>query len=87
MSTSKPLYRYADGRVWNSLAIGYSVGGYLIGLGLLLTPFWLAKLGGLLLLAHAMIIGAYLIHEFAHGTIFSKPAHNALAGEVFSCAC
>ncbi|MED5494030.1 fatty acid desaturase [Halopseudomonas pachastrellae] len=84
MSTSKPLYRYADGRVWNSLAIGYSVGGYLIGLGLLLTPFWLAKLGGLLLLAHAMIIGAYLIHEFAHGTIFSKPAHNALAGEVFS---
>ena len=84
MSTSKPLYRYADGRVWNSLAIAYSVGGYLIGLGLLLTPFWLAKLGGLLLLAHAMIIGAYLIHEFAHGTIFSKPAHNALAGEVFS---
>ena len=84
MSTSKPLYRYADGRVWNSLAIGYSVGGYLVGLGLLLTPFWLAKLGGLLLLAHAMIIGAYLIHEFAHGTIFSKPAHNALAGEVFS---
>ena len=81
---SKPLYRYADGRVWNSLAMAYSVGGYAAGIGLLLTPHWLAKLVGLLLLAHAMVIGAYLIHEFAHGTIFSKPAHNARAGEVFS---
>ena len=81
---SKPLSRYADGRVWNSLAMAYSVGGYAAGIGLLLTPHWLAKLVGLLLLAHAMVIGAYLIHEFAHGTIFSKPAHNARAGEVFS---
>ena len=84
MSKSKPLFRYADGRLWNSLAMFYSLGGYLLGIGLLLTPFWGLKLVGTLLLGHAMVIGAYLIHEFAHGTIFAAPANNARAGELFS---
>lgn len=84
MSKSKPLFRYADGPVPNSLAMSYSLLGYGVGIGLLLAPSLLLNLLGTLLLAHALIIGAYLIHEFAHGTIFSKPAHNARAGQVFS---
>jgi fatty acid desaturase len=84
MSKTKPLFRYADGKVWNSLAMAYGLVGYLSGVALLLAPHWAAKVGGVMLLAHAMVIAAYLIHEFAHGTIFSKPEHNARAGEVFS---
>ncbi len=84
MSKTKPLFRYADGQVWNSAAIAYSLFGYAGGIALLLAPHWAAKAAGVVLLAHAMIIAAYLIHEFAHGTIFSKPQHNARAGEVFS---
>lgn len=80
----KPLFRYADGPVPNSLAMTYSLLGYVLGIGLLFADSWLLKAAGTLLLGHAMIIGAYLMHEFAHGTIFSKPAHNARAGELFS---
>lgn len=84
MSKPKPLFRYADGLLPNTLAMGYSLAGYALGIVLLLADAWLFKVAGTLLLAHAMIIGAYLIHEFAHGTIFSVPKHNAWAGQVFS---
>ncbi|HCJ30715.1 MAG TPA: fatty acid desaturase [Pseudomonas sp.] len=80
MKTSKPLYRYADGKVPNTLAVTYTLLGYLAGLALLFSASaWLNALGTLLL-GHAMIIAAYLIHEFAHGTIFSVPKHNQWAG-------
>lgn len=81
---SKPLFRYADGRLPNTLAISYSLVGYVLGIVLLLADAWLFKAAGTLLLAHAMIIGAYLMHEFAHGTIFSVPKHNARVGQLFS---
>jgi fatty acid desaturase len=84
---STQLYRYADGRVANSLAIAYALGGYIAGIALLLADSWLANAAGTLLLGHAMIIAAYLIHEFAHGTIFAKPKYNERAGELASWIC
>lgn len=84
---STQLYRYADGRVANSLAIAYALGGYAAGVALLPADSWLANAAGTLLLGHAMIVAAYLIHEFAHGTIFAKPRHNDWAGEVASWIC
>lgn len=84
---STQLYRYADGRLANSLAIAYALGGYAGGIALLLADHWLLNLAGTLLLGHAMIIAAYLIHEFAHGTIFAKPKHNEWAGEIASWLC
>ncbi|WP_447595137.1 fatty acid desaturase family protein [Aquipseudomonas campi] len=84
---STQLYRYADGRVANSLAIAYALGGFATGLGLLFVDSWLVNIAGTLLLGHAMIIAAYLIHEFAHGTIFAKPKHNEWGGEVASWLC
>ena len=63
MQTSKPLYRYADGQVPNSLAMTYALFGYLAGLALLFPANgWLNALGTLLL-GHARNIAAYLIHE------------------------
>ena len=84
MNTSKPLFRYADGRLPNTLAMSYTLLGYLTGFVLLLSSNgWLNALGTLLL-GHAMIIAAYLVHEFAHSTIFSVPKHNQWAGNVCS---
>ncbi|MCQ4270419.1 fatty acid desaturase [Pseudomonas kuykendallii] len=84
---STQIYRYADGRLANSLAIAYTLVGYVGGIGLLLSGHWAAIAAGTLLLAHAMIVAAYLIHEFAHGTIFAKPRHNEWAGELCSWIC
>lgn len=81
------LYRYADGRLPNSLAIAYALGGYVGGIALLFSSSGWLNAAGTLLLGHAMIVAAYLIHEFAHGTIFAKPRHNELAGEVASWLC
>jgi fatty acid desaturase len=78
------LFRYTDGRVPNCLAFAYTLFSYLGGLALLFAPnIWLNALGTLLL-GHAMLIAAYLIHEFAHGTIFAKPEHNTRAAIVCS---
>ncbi|MFJ3050100.1 fatty acid desaturase family protein [Pseudomonas nitroreducens] len=84
---SASLYRYADGRLPNSLALAYAFGGYAAGFALLFADSWLLNAAGTLLLGHAMIVAAYLIHEFAHGTIFAKPAHNTWAGEACSWLC
>src|SRR3546814_2316620 len=79
---AKPLYRYADGRLPNTLAIVYTALAYGGGLA---PPFagsaWLNPLGTLLL-AHGMLIAAYLIHVFAHGDMFSVPQPNERPGLV-----
>lgn len=64
------IFREADGAVPNSLAIGYAMGGSVLGLYLITAGSLLVNAAGTLLLAHAMVIAAYLIHEFAHGSIF-----------------
>lgn len=84
---SAQIYRYTDGRLANSLAIAYALGGFAGGVAMLFADHWAINAAGTLLLGHAMIIAAYLIHEFAHGTIFAKPKHNELAGEVASWLC
>lgn len=76
------LFRYRDG-VWpNLMAFGYALGGYAAGWWLLTCePGWLT-LVGTLLLGHAMIIAAYLIHECAHNTLFADNANNARMGSM-----
>jgi len=44
-----------------------------------LPSLWLNSVG-VLLLAHAMVIAAYLVHECAHNTIMKKNTHNARLG-------
>ncbi|MEJ2061376.1 MAG: fatty acid desaturase [Gammaproteobacteria bacterium] len=64
------------------LALGYALGGFALGLWLITrAPGW-PTLPGMLLLAHAMVIGAYLVHECAHNTIFLNNRYNAWLGEL-----
>jgi len=74
--------KYRDGRLPNSVAFTYAFAGYAAGFYLILQPQWLLWLPGTLLLGHAMIIAAYLIHECAHNTIFANNADNARVGRI-----
>ena len=84
---SSQVFRYADGKLANSLAMAYALGGYLFGFSLLFAGNGWLNAAGTLLLGHAMVVAAYLIHEFAHGTIFANPKANERAGELCSWLC
>jgi fatty acid desaturase len=83
MSTA-PLFRYQGAAVPNIAALAYCFSGYGAGLYLTTSASWLASAAGTLLLAHALVISAYFIHEFAHGAIFSKPKLNDAMGKVMA---
>jgi fatty acid desaturase len=74
------LFRHPDGTLPNTLALGYALAGYAGGLWLMATASWPWALAGTLWFAHALIIAAYLFHEFAHGTIFTQPGANRRGG-------
>ncbi len=76
------LFRHRDGVLPNMLVFGYAFVGYGAGWWLVTRDAWLANAVGVVLLAHAMIIAAYLIHECAHNTLFANNANNARLGEV-----
>lgn len=66
----------------NTLALLYVLLGYVAGwYGISSTSCWL-NLAGVLVLAHAMIIAAYLIHDCAHNTLFASNKNNARLGNV-----
>ncbi len=76
----KPVMKYADGLRPNTLALLYillscSLGLYLITLESL--PF---NVCGAALLAHGMVIAAYMVHECAHNTVFRSNCANARLG-------
>lgn len=77
---SDKLFRYQDGPLPNLLACAYVVTGYGLGLAALTAHAWWVNALGVLLLAHALVIAAYLIHECAHNTLFTQSYHNARLG-------
>ncbi len=77
-------FRYTNG-VWpNSLALGY------VALLYPLSVWGLAASGGLfylfwcLLLGHALIISAYLVHVCIHNTLFKNSSHNRRMGQALA---
>ena len=75
------VLRYDDGLLPNLLALSYAFGGYVVGLLLMLQDAWWLNAAGVLWLAHAMVIAAYLLHECAHNTLFRKNRYHAWLGE------
>jgi len=76
------IYRQDDALVPNTLAISYAVLGYVGSWLLISANDWRLNIPGVLLLAHSMIIAAYLIHECAHNTLFARNENNARLGNV-----
>jgi fatty acid desaturase len=79
MPASK-LFRYEDGAAANVAVIAYAGLGWAAGIAMICAPAWPVALLGTVLLAHALIVSAYLIHECTHGTIFARPADNDRLG-------
>lgn len=78
------ILRYRDGFFPHGLALCYAVIGYACGLVLIASQSATANTAGVLLLAHAMVINAYLIHECVHNNLFADNDHNARLGVLLS---
>jgi fatty acid desaturase len=72
---------------YNGAAILYATSGYIIGFAGLFYPNLAINLLATLLLAHAMTISAYLIHECGHQLVFKSSRHNAGLGRALSWLC
>jgi fatty acid desaturase len=77
-------FRTPHGAWLNVAAIAYTLLGYAAGIGLLLAGSWAANLAGVLLTGHALITSAYLLHEFAHQSIFRSAEANNRWGTLMS---
>ena len=72
---------------YNGGALLYAVSGYVLGFAGLFHSSWAVSLVATLLLAHAMTIAAYLIHECGHQLVFRRAKHNARLGKFLSWLC
>ncbi|TNF33571.1 MAG: fatty acid desaturase [Gammaproteobacteria bacterium] len=81
------LLRYEDALWPNLSAFAYVATGYVGGFYLLSSASWLANGLGVILLAHAMVIAAYLVHECAHNSLFRKNRYHRWLGEILLWIC
>ena len=84
---TKSLAKDPLGMRYYGVAVTYAVTGYLAGLAGLFAAHWAINLLATIVLAHAMTIAAYLVHECAHNLVFSKSRHNARLGRFMSWLC
>lgn len=72
---------------WYGAAVSYVVAGYVLGFAGLFSSAWWVNALATLLLAHAMIIAAYLIHECGHNLVFRRQRDNTRLGRIMSWFC
>ncbi len=87
MRTDAALIKEPDGLAYYGAATGYAIVAYVLGFAGLFHQQWPVNLLATLLLAHAMTIAAYLIHECGHNLVFSHRRHNAQLGRFMSWLC
>ena len=87
MSTKTGLLREHKGWLYYGVAVSYAVVGYVLAVYGLFQASVLVNSGATLLLAHAMTISAYLIHECGHNMIFRRHRDNATLGRAMSWLC
>ena len=77
----------AEGLKYHGGAVLYVVLAYALGWAGLFQGFWLTNLVCVLLLAHAMTIAAYMIHECGHNLVFKSIGKNTKLGRFLSWIC
>lgn len=87
METARTLLREPQGLRYHGAAVVYAIVAYLFGFLALFQQPWTVRIVGVLLLAHGMVIAAYLVHECAHNTVFRAARHNARLGRLMSWLC
>ena len=68
--------------LWNVIAIFYTIASYFGGITFILVTNVFLNVLGVILLTHSLVISAYLLHEFMHGTIFKSHKLNQVASFV-----
>ncbi|MDA0679920.1 MAG: fatty acid desaturase [Proteobacteria bacterium] len=86
MAIREQLYD-SDGLWFQGGAVIYVVIAYVVGWAGLFPGSLLVNFGAVLLLAHAMVIAAYMIHECGHNLVFRSIQQNAKLGRVLSWFC
>lgn len=87
MTNSVGIFNEREGLRFYGLSVGYAVVGYALGMAGLFHPSLPVNLAAVLLLAHAMTIAAYMIHECGHNLVFRKASDNAKLGRAMSWLC
>ena len=78
------LYRDRQAALANTIVLLWTCGSWLASFSLMRAPQALLNAFGVVLCVHAMVLAAYLIHEAAHQTLFTRATANRCAGEVMS---
>ncbi len=81
------LLKRPEGLYYHGGAVLYALLGYGLGLAGLFAASWWVQMLAMLLLAHAMVIAAYMVHECAHNTVFRENTHNARLGSALTWLC
>jgi len=87
MAAVVALFKEPKGLLMSGGALAYAVAGYVAGFAGLFHDSPVVNAAATLLLAHAMIVAAYLIHECAHNLVFKRSRHNAALGRAMSWLC
>jgi hypothetical protein len=80
----KQIIKYSDGLWPNFFALLYIFSAYLGGFFLVSFDVLPVNFIGSVLLAHSMVIAAYMIHECAHNTVFRNNKANARLGSLLN---
>ncbi len=84
---TKSLMKDPPGIRYYGAAVLYAVAAYALGFAGLFAAHWAVNAGATILLAHGMVIAAYLIHECGHNLVFAQSRHNARLGRFMSWLC
>ena len=81
------ILKESAGLTYYGGAVVYAVAGYVCGFAGLFHAAWTVNIVAALLLAHSMVIAAYLIHECGHNLVFRNSRNNARLGRLMSWLC
>jgi omega-6 fatty acid desaturase (delta-12 desaturase) len=87
MTKNTGLIKDPAGWLYYGVAVVYAVGGYGLGIAGLFHSAPTVNAGATVLLAHAMTIAAYMIHECGHNAVFHRHRDNASLGRAMSWLC
>lgn len=76
------IFKYEKGFWPNTIAISYILFGYGFGVVAIIAESITLNLIGTLLLAHSMVIAAYLLHECAHNSLFKNKKYHYYLGNL-----
>ena len=79
--------REPEGLYYHGGAVVYALTGYVLGIAGLFDASLVVNLMATVLLAHAMTIAAYMIHECGHNIVFKSVRDNARLGRALSWIC